>query len=52
MSEQEKIMAKKIAELPQALRERFLDQITGASLALEMAQKDAAEANAELRLPN
>ena len=43
MSEKERELQKGIAELPEYLQDRFLDQVRGAALALDLlAVKDAA----------
>ena len=40
MSEREKATIDKLAELPQAVRDRILDRIDGAALALESMRKE------------
>lgn len=40
MSEREKATIDKLAELPQAIRDRILDRIDGAALALESIRKE------------
>lgn len=43
MSEKERELQKGIAKLPESLQDRFLDQVRGAALALDLlAVKDAA----------
>lgn len=43
MSEKEKAMAEGIAKLPAELQDKFLDQITGAAVAVECMAAQAAE---------
>jgi hypothetical protein len=48
MAEKEKMLAEKIAALPDALQDRFLDKVDGATLALDlMAEKTAAGSSAD-----
>ena len=43
MSEKEKALAEGIAKLPAELQDKFLDQITGAAVAVECMAAQAAE---------
>lgn len=43
MSDKEKEMAQKIAELPDRLQDKFLERLEGAVMALDAMQKDEAD---------
>lgn len=43
MSEKEKALVEKIAELPESLKQRLLDQASGAAMALDMAREQAQQ---------
>lgn len=43
MSDKEKEMAQKIAELPDRLQDKFLEGITWAAMTLDAMQKDEAD---------
>lgn len=44
MSEKEKSLSEKVAQLPADLQDKFVDQITGAVMAIELMESNKEEA--------